>query len=315
MPANPLIPSVFHEPWWLDAVTNRQWQEVTVNTGTQTVARLPFVLSQRWWLPTLIMPPLTHSLGPAIDEGQGSSNTRALRRLDLTEALLAQLPTVDHVGLCCHRGVSEVLAFQARGFASAPQFTVEIAPAPQDQLWANLRDKTRNVIRRCQQTSTVVQLDDPQEFVRFYLENLQRQQRQNYFLLNRVEALYEACAARGRVQLLGVQNTAQQLLGAAMIVNDEHRSYYLLTTRRPDVQDNGVISLLIWEALCHSAARGRTFDFDGIASEGASRFYAGFGGQLAPRYVVRKSSRRFMALRVLRNRLKFNDRNHYAPIF
>jgi hypothetical protein len=40
---DPLTPTIFHEPWWLEAASGGQYEEVTVSSGGRTVGRLPFV--------------------------------------------------------------------------------------------------------------------------------------------------------------------------------------------------------------------------------------------------------------------------------
>jgi hypothetical protein len=55
------------------------------------------------------------------------------------------------------------------------------------------------------------------------------------------------------------------------------------------------------------------FDFDGVASHGAARFFAGFGAALKPRYAVYRASPAYAfagSLAVLlRGR---SNRNHFA---
>ena len=69
---------------------------------------------------------------------------------------------------------------------------------------------------------------------------------------------------------------------------DRSCSYYILSTRRAD-SGNGAVPLLIWEAVRQAAADGLTFDFAGLASAGAIRFFAGFGGTVSPRYTAARS--------------------------
>ena len=51
---------LFHEPWWLAAVTQGHFEEVRVTSGDQVVGRLPFVITRKMGLTTLRMPPFTH---------------------------------------------------------------------------------------------------------------------------------------------------------------------------------------------------------------------------------------------------------------
>ena len=45
--SSPIIPTVFHEDWWLDAATDGNFSVVEVMSGGRTVGRLPFTMTSR----------------------------------------------------------------------------------------------------------------------------------------------------------------------------------------------------------------------------------------------------------------------------
>jgi hypothetical protein len=308
-----LRPTIFHEPWWLDAASDRRWSEVTVEQGGRTVARLPLFSKRRWGLLVQTMPPLTHVLGPAIDEGAGSATTRDLRRMNLLSELIGKLPPADHFTQTCHRELRDVVGFQARGFHTATQFNVEIEPAAKDVLWRSLRDKTRNVIRQAEKRGEVISLPDPDEFVRFYARNLEQQRATSYFDLTRIKPIYEAAAARGQVEILATRTAEKNLSVASLFVHDAHATYYLLTTRDPKHADNGAAGLIVWQAMTAAAQSRRLFDFYGITSHGTARFYAGFGGRFSARHIVLRSTLRYESMRLARRLVKGEERNFFSP--
>lgn len=61
-----IFTTVFHEPWWLDAVSPGQWNEATVMSNGEVVARLPYVIKRVMGITGIGMPPLTHVLGPQL---------------------------------------------------------------------------------------------------------------------------------------------------------------------------------------------------------------------------------------------------------
>src|SRR5579863_1147806 len=148
---NPLAPTIFHEDWWLEAATGGQFEVAEVAAGGRIVGRLPFHKTKRFGLTLIRMPELTYFLGPAIDEGEGSPNTRFLKRLHITRELLERLPRASWQYVKCHSGVTEVIAFQGLGFRTYVQFTHELAPQAMSFLWEQMRNKTRNVIRRAEE--------------------------------------------------------------------------------------------------------------------------------------------------------------------
>ncbi len=280
---DPLAPSLFHEAWWLDAALPGH-EAVTVSAGNRVVARLPFRRHRHLGQRASILPGLVPFLGPALRPSAGSPVNQALHRHQLTRELIAQLPPLACFSQRLHRGTPDALAFQQLGFAVETVFTYEVEPAPPALLWRAMRDKTRNVIRRAEDATTLVDLE-PAAFARLYAENLGRT-RNTMFAANG-QAVFEAALAHGRGRLLAARDATGAVAAAIFYAWDDEVTYYILTTRRPDGH-NGVVSRLIWQAIRDSAAAGRVFDFGGVGTHGSVLFYAAFGGEVRPRYLVRR---------------------------
>src|SRR3712207_1594629 len=158
-PSDPLMPTIFHEPWWLEAATGGRYEEVTVTSGGRTVGRLPFLRKERLGFTACISPDVTHFLGPAIDEGKGGIVSRNLRRGEITRDLIDKLPQFSFFFQRLHRRVPDALPFEQRGFEVEAKFTYEVAPATEAVIWRNMRDKTRNVIRRAEEQTELIDLE------------------------------------------------------------------------------------------------------------------------------------------------------------
>ena len=284
--SDPLAPTIFHEGWWLDVATDGKYAAAEVSSGGRTVGKLPYLLSRRKGLSHLIMPTLTHFLGPAVVEGEGSANTRFLKRLNITRELISKLPSATSYEIKCHAGVTDVIAFQAESFQTTVQFTHEIHPLPEQALWKKMRDKTRNVIRRAQESYEVVQLDDARSFVEIYAANLREK---NYLDLVDCRRIIDSCLSRNRGRILAAKSRSGELIAANFCVWDAKYSYYLMSTRAQG-GGNGVGSLLVWNAILDAANRNLVFDMDGLSSEGGILFFAGFGADVRPRYVAKRFS-------------------------
>jgi hypothetical protein len=307
---DPLEPTIFHESWWLELATDNRYAVAEVTTGAGVVGRLPYQVNTRNGLRFCEMPPITHFLGPAIDEGKGSSNTRMLKRLAITRELIEKIPAVSSIYVKCHRGVTDTIAFQDRGFHTSVQFTHEVLPDTIDNLWKNMRDKTRNVIRRAQEKLLVKTSCDPAEFIRFYLSSLNGKQINSYIDFQIGQKLITASLVRGRGKIFSATNSSGALVAAIFCVWDSGSYYYLMSTRSPDA-GNGAISLLLWEAIKDAARRGLIFDLDGLANSGSILLYAGFGATICPRYIVTWKSPKYRLLSVPLNFLCKPYRNNF----
>jgi hypothetical protein len=281
-----LAPTIFHQPWWLDAVAPGQWRQVEVATDGRTVGRFAFVMAPVLWGHRLCtMPPMTHFLGPAIDEGRGAACNRILRRNQITRQLLAAVPKASGFWHKLHRGTDDTLVYQDLGYRTAVQFTFEISPAPAPVLWSRMRDKTRNVIRRAGESLLVGEDTDAAGFAAFYLDNIARKGEQSRYPAELITTVCREAACRGCGRILYARTPGGTLVAAIFYVWDTDAAYYLLSTRREDAH-NGAVSLLLWHAMRDVAGRGLVFDFEGVINSGSALFFTGFGGEVAPRYIV-----------------------------
>ena len=294
-----LEPTIFHEPWWLEIASAGNYQIAEVQSGGKTVGRLPYLAYKRFGIRHIEMPMLTHFLGPGLTEGDGSPNNRFLRHLGITRELIQKLPRASLTAMKLHYGISETIAFQEQGFRTSVQFTHEIDPLPNDLLWANLRNKTRNVIRRAEEQFQVKEITDAGEFMIFYLGNLAARRTRNFLDRDICERLIQESIERRRGRILAAYD-GKTLLAANFYIWDRRYYYFLLSTRSL-TSGNGATSLLLWEAIKDSAQRGLIFDSDGLNSSGAILFFAGLGGSVKPRYIVSKSDLRGKLVETMRD--------------
>jgi hypothetical protein len=287
---NPLAPTIFHEEWWLDAATGGRFEVAEARANGRVAGRLPYHLTKRFGLTMIRMPELTYFLGPAIDEGEGSLNTRFLKRLQITRELVERLPSASWKYVKCHGGVTDVIAFQELGFRTYVQFTHEIAPHPVNVLWKQMRNKTRNVIRRAQERFTVSELADPFAFLRFYTRNLDRKRQIRELDMSLCGKIMAASLARQRGRILVAHDKNARIVAANFCVWDETSAYYLLSTRGPG-SCNSATSLLLWETIKEAARWHLIFDFAGLGNTGSILVYSGFTARISSRYVAIRARR------------------------
>jgi hypothetical protein len=287
--------SIFHEYWWLEAVTAGRFSEVEVGQGDYPAGRLPFVATRRKGLRLLGMPDFTHLLGPIVDSGDGKTQTRMTNRLSTVGALISQLPPFDFFKqvidptLDDELALIDGLAFQRHGFQVGHQYSFQIGcRAELDTLLARMHFKVRQHIRRAEEQRSVVTVDDPQRFVIFYMENLRKMNRESYMQFDRFPILFSECRARNCGEILAAIRPDGIPVAMTFLVWDDQKMYYLMSTRDTTVCDNGSINLLVWSAMKLAHELGLTFDLDGVSNGGTARFLSGFGGTLKTRLIITK---------------------------
>ena len=289
---DPLCPTLFHEQWWLEAATQGHYREIIVKSGNQIVGRLPFAYRQRLGMRECILPDLTPFLGPAIDDGGGRDIQRVTRRRRIIREMLDQLPAHSRFRERLYGNAVDALFFLESNFSSSTEFTYDIAPDTSESLWRNMRDTTRNVIRRAEECCRLVELE-PADFIRHYKINLhQRGKLFNYMWKSNALFLLQESLARGRAKLFGAADFQGHIKAAVFFAWDSDVSYLLLTTRSLDAH-NGVVGWLLWESIKYSTQSKRIFDFGGVVSTGSSLFYASFGARPQSRIVVERATSAF----------------------
>lgn len=297
-------PTIFHQPWLLEIASGGTYQEATVSSGGAVVGRLPYILYRKIsGHKVLGIPDLTHALGPAItSETTANKSTRSLKQFTITRDLIAQLPRVSHIEFRLHQGITNTLAFEAAGFATFVDYTVEIAPQPSEALWSQMRDKTRNVIRRARERLTVIDLLDPDRFLDFYESNLRERKLRNYYPRHRCAELISESLRRGVGRLLIAADANGNYMSGICTIWDHQQEYYFMSTRTLD-SHNGATSLLIWTAVQRAALQGLTFNTNGLHSQSNFILLSGFGGTIKPRLIVEKSSMTYAMVRDIKRRL------------
>lgn len=305
-PASPteLSGTLFHEHWWLAAATNGRFSEVTVANGGRVVGRLPFILTKKKGFVECRMPPFTHVLGPIVDAGTGKAQTRLLRRLSIIRTLIDQLPRADLFRQALDQSFLDGLAFQDRGFHVQPQYTFEIdcREAP-EKLWTEMHSKVRQHVRRAEEKFVIANVDDPNDFVRFYLGNLRKRRLATNLNWGIFAELFRQSSARNCGEILSANWPDGRPVAMTFLVWGHGRMYYLLSTRADDDNDNGSMNLLLWSAMKRAHERGLLFDLDGVSTSGTARFLSGFGGLPKQRLIVRRARFSYSVMQYAKRRL------------
>jgi len=311
--------SLFHEPWWLSAATDGKFQETVVKQGNDIVGRLPYVLRKRGPFRTVQMPPFTHMLGPAVDAGNGKSQTRLMRRLAVTRSLIDQLPPHSYFhqildpSLGDGLAIADGLAFQERHFTIAPQYTFEVdCRRSLDEISAGMPQKTRQHIRRAQEKYSVRCVENANCFADFYRKNISESGRALRLELKDFPGLLSESRARKCGVILGAFDHDGTPVAMTYLAWGHGIMYYLLSTRSFRLHEFGSVALLIWSAMKHANEIGLILDLDGVYSTGTARFLGGFGGKMKTRLIIRRSRMPYLALQYLKQQYTQDESRYFT---
>ena len=291
--------TIFHEDWWLDIVAPGQWDQIVTERGF-----LRYAYRTKMMFRSSRMPPLTRTLGPVVRVEGKKIETRQRAIFSAVSELLDELPDFDHIAFRLDPSYSDVLPFQAQGFQASVQHTFQAdCRRPEAAIWSEMRDKTRNIVRRAQDCLTVVENQDGVAFKNFYADGLDNEK--SYFGLYLIPELFAAARARNRARILSAVDAKGDIHAQTFFIWDDHSYYYFLSSRHQKLAHPGAVSALIWAGMQHAQQLGLIFDFDGVTSTSRYQFMVGFGGKPATRFIVQKGALLYDAQLGAR---KFTDR-------
>jgi hypothetical protein len=304
--------TIFHEPWWLDAVTQGDWCEARVNANGKMVARLPYVMKRSMGITALGMPPLTHTLGPQLSLFETAPGFHKPDHRALLNELMGQLPRHDYFHQVCDPSIENTLPLYTLGYDSALTYTLRIeASQSTDITWQGIRPRIRQTIQKAQKTFALQYDLGIDEFCHFYNLNVKSNHKLSWSKnferrANQVKIrLYEACRAQDSGCLLAVRDEKNVLRAAIMLVWGHGVMFYFLTVHDADPAGAGAIKLLIWEALKMAHAKRLTFDFDGFSRPEAVNILTGFGGDIRNRIAITKISPFLLFARTIKSKTRF----------
>ncbi|MDR5856397.1 GNAT family N-acetyltransferase [Caballeronia sp. LZ062] len=294
--------SIFHEPWWLEAVTDGRWGVAEVRQNDEVIGEMPYTLERKGIWRISALPPMTRTLGPVIKpQKSGGAEREWCYRMDITNQLIAKLPPTAHFHQLMDTRMSEAeaIAFTLHGYDVSVGYTMEIpAERTESEAWSGLRRNTRNWVRRASEQLTIREIDSPDAFTRFYDGNLAVRKRSNVYGSNIMRRLLGEVLQHDSGVLLGAFDDKGALMAETALVWDDRALYYLLSSRLTEAH-GGAVSLLIWEAARVARERKLLFDLDGISTASILDFLSGFGGRLVTRYEIEKVRADFGALRTV----------------
>ena len=286
------------EDWWLDAATGGAWGAVRVERDGHLEGWLPYGTARAMGFSRCGLPPLTRLLFPVLQVTAPKGETLQRAHFQIESALIARLPGAASYEFVLPPDHGNALAWQAAGFDARVQHTFVIdAGASHDDLWRELRNKTRNLIRRASDALDLRPLT-VEEFSREYGANLHGAVDAAH--LASVRRIATSAIEREQGRALGAVDGDGRVHAAVVFVWDRADYYYYLSTRNAGHAALGAVSLLVWTGMMDAMTRGLRFDFDGVSSRARLRFLQAFGGRLASRIVVSRGSAAYEARMLLR---------------
>jgi hypothetical protein len=289
---------VYMQEWFTDiAAQNDNAKEIVVIEDGKVAGSLPIALVRNsLGMKQAYNLPWARVCGPNIPEGIGKTE-----RAQITRRLIRQLPT-DVSYFLTLATEFDYGVFLSEGFQPDLEDNYTVTPDLSAVLHTSFSKMTKRHIRQAQE-HLIVSTTTPPAFIQIYATDLIRRRRKSYAPLMIAHKILEEGLRRGQARIFTANRRDTGETDAAVAcLWDDTNYYYWMTTRRVQADGEsrphqGAVKLLLWAAIQDAAARGLTFDFDGVPSKlsakkgGVARLYDGMGAQPSIRYRVKRQTK------------------------
>jgi len=159
----------------------------------------------------------------------------------------------------------------------------------EDQLWANLYSKNRNMIRKAEKNAVEVFIGDHNHpYTDWLLKKEEKQQKEKKYQglpAGLVKAYGEKKPDKAGVLTVFafIEQESQPVAGALFLLHGDNATYHIGWNGKKGRKVNA-LNLLLWRGLCQLKKQGvKNLDFGGVNTDVApdiARFKLGFGGQV-----------------------------------
>ena len=194
----------------------------------------------------------------------------------------------DSVQLRFPPEVVDLQPFIWEGFQASVRYTYRLRVTHMNAAWEAMDARRRNDIRSAEKAGITVEQGNALTRVLELSESTFRRQRIELTFRKAAERFEAAVASPARSRSFIARNRVGQDIGAAYIVWDEKRAYYLLGGYDSQAEKAAACSLALWQAIRFTAEELKLpeFDFEGSMIPAVEGFFRKFGGTLTPTYSV-----------------------------
>lgn len=287
---NMYIP-IFSKPWWLQAVSNGDWDVILVEENNDIVACHPFFYVNHNDGIEIRKATLTQNNGILI---KYPPNIRNVKKISLERKYIKSIiEKLENYNITTYRqyfhySFTNWLPFYWRGFCQTTRYTYVIEKNDLETIVSDMDSKLRNQIKKA---SNIVDVYEGMNIEEFYELNKLTFRRQNLeipYSFEIVKAIDNACSERNCSRILYAKDKEGNIHSAIYLIEDEKSVYYLLSASDERFRESQSLSLLLKRGIEYAISEGKTFDFEGSMKENIEHSFSQFGAIQKPYMDIRK---------------------------
>jgi hypothetical protein len=291
--------SIFQQPWWLDAVAPSQWNEVNIKVNGNIIARMPYVIRNKYGYKFLVMPPLTPHLGPWMNTDDNKYARKISKQKKIMTELITKLPAFDSFDQNFHFSIFNWQPFYWQGFIQTTLYTYVLEDiSDHDKTWNGLMPNIRREIKKAINRYEVEVCNDNniKKFLTIHKLTFLRQNMEYPYPKDLIHRINSACQKQKVRKIFFAKDIKNEIHAAVYLVWDENSAYYLMGGTNPETRTSGASSLCMWEAIKFASTVTKSFNFEGSMIESIEHFFRSFGARQIPYFRIIKTNSKLLKI-------------------
>jgi len=282
---------LFHQPFWLNAVSGDNWDVALIIENDKIIASMPYCYNKTKAGLNILMPLFSSFLGPYIVYKKDLKNVSKINQeMNLLDQLMQRLPPFKSFNQNWHNSYQNWLPFYWNGYKQTTRYTYIIEDRDIGAVWDALRTEARTEIRRGEKMFQLTENRTNRDFYDLVCKTWERQKKKppaDFDFHDRLINVLKKNNA-GRVLFAEYDNKP---ISALLYAWDSNSAYALIDGTDAESKYNGAQSFVFWNAIKFASESGRKFNLNGSMLFTIEKFLRKFGGTQKTYFAVTKNNK------------------------
>ncbi len=276
---------VFHQPFYLNAVTNTKWEVILkIDEGGRILASMPLAYSDPA-KKIIRQPPLCIYLGPYFSK-QYPALTLS-RQMEILEELAQKLTSFNYYNQNWHPSLRNWLPFYWNGFTQSTRYSYQIRVQSTEQAVLGYNENVRRNIKKSARELTVRESTDFPDLISLIGKTFARKHQDNPYDNEILKSVWEVCNKNDCGKIFLAVDVNENIHAAQFLVWDKEVIYYLAGGINEQYK-LGAMSFLFDHAIKMAMDAKKKFDFEGSMIQSIEKYFRSFGAEQSDYFVVTK---------------------------
>ena len=284
---------VFATPWWLDAITDGNWNAILVEKDGMVVAVMPFHVKFFFGIKYIGMPQLTQKMGPILFVPSNIGEDKRISfEIKVFKNIIRAIPKVEYFNQNFDHSIKNWLPFYWAGYRQTTRYTYIIDNiAKNENVVGNMAYSKRKQIKKAEE-SLILGFDlSAVEFYVHLKKTLANKKQKVSYSYQTFEKIYKAAYQNESGRSIYVSTKNGTILATLFVIWDRDCAYCLISSIDSESNTFGASSFLFKETIIFCSKFCNRFDFEGSMSEAIEHSFRQFGGVQTPYFSIKKYSK------------------------